>query len=1021
MSLINVNVPNLLNGVSQQADPLRFVTQGNEQINGMSSVTEGLSKRNSSKFLHKLSNNSYQKNNPKLHFINRDRNERYLVLLYGNIEPVYQPRSDYGRIRIWNIVTGKEINIKNRYEDVELLDENLPITTWGGQDYPPFIGLGYSAADYTDGEPFWAVNLAFERTAQSYYIGHNPEKNIKMFTVADTTFVLNTDRTVRTVASSRPASLQGKTVTRVGTTATVNMGTGVSNSIVNIGEVVQVLGTFTAIAGSVRVTGKPNGTSWTFDTVDAGATTYSGASALSFEKGERLVPFDMPHTLIRQSDGTFLLERNYWDARGTGTPASNPNPSFVGKKLNDIFMYRSRLGFLADENVILSENSSFYNFYRTEMSTLLDSDPIDVSTAHSKVSILKHAVPFSERLVLFSDEAQFYMTAADILTPKTASIQQTTEFSVDQLSKPTIVGKNIFFPFSRGKFSGIMEYFVTQDTLEFNGTDVTAVIPSYLAGNIKKIVSSNNEQIVVVMTEDAPTTLYVYKYFTAENQKIQSSWSKWEYPETENVKILDVEFIENELYLVVDNADQTTKADPNAAGNLFYSKRGLTIESINVKELTNDVTDDEFIKLDKKLDESKVISKEYNAVNDTTSFVLPYHTNSAITVVGRGKDQETVYGYDGSPNNDNLVTEKDFDNISSKILLNRGTSTNLYDFQSFGNSTTPIISLAGRGSRNWYSTSGAVGDPTGTNGIFCSICAIPYYPGSYNNIYTIHWAIERYTDYLTHYLVSKPYPDYTQFNFDVSDPDNPFFRTTGASPTNIAHSTNLPSSLPLYPWEVDTWYPIVYPPPASNTAGYGFQVDEFFKILDTKKYLRRGNETSTTILPPVKAGKLFPIKNTESVEIEIEDNQGYFRDNTKITIDGNHLTTPLWFGIPYDFKYQFSNPMLRLASGGQKVAVSDGRFQVKNGSLTFNDTVAFNIEVTAPFRNKSVYKFSNYTLGRGDAILDTIPIKSGAFRFPVLSRNDKELKVEIVNNTPFPSSFISMDWEAFYSARARRI
>jgi hypothetical protein len=114
--------------------------------------------------------------------------------------------------------------------------------------------------------------------------------------------------------------------------------------------------------------------------------------------------------------------------------------------------------------------------------------------------------------------------------------------------------------------------------------------------------------------------------------------------------------------------------------------------------------------------------------------------------------------------------------------------------------------------------------------------------------------------------------------------------------------------------------------------------------------------------------------------------------------------------------------MLRLASGGaQRTAVSDGRFQVKNGNLTFNDSISFDIEVTAPFRDKNIYKFSNYTLGRGDSILGNLPVKSGSFRFPVLSRNDKELKVEIVNSTPFPSSFISMDWEAFYSARARRI
>lgn len=1029
MALVNVNIPNLLNGVSQQADPLRFVTQGKEQINGMSSVTEGLSKRNGSKFLYKLSNNSYQDHFPKVHFINRDRNERYVVLMYGNLEKFNSAVSDYGKIRIWDINTGAPLPIETRYEDSELIEQGLPITSWGESANANNPQYPYIASDWDDQEPIWGASqgtYSSGRYEPVYYIGRNPQKNVKMFTVADSTFVLNTDRIVRTTKVDA-VTVSNKTVTRVGTTATVNLGTGVSNQNFQIGELIQIEGT-TLISGVARVTGRPNGTSFTFDTIDSGPTTYS--NNVTIRKGERLVPFDMPHTLKRQANGNFLLERNYWDARSAGSPANNPNPSFVGKKINDIFMYRSRLGFLSDENVILSENSSFYNFYRTEMSTLLDSDPIDVSTAHSKVSILKHAVPFSERLVLFADESQFYMTAVDILTPKTASIQQTTEFSVDQLAKPAIVGKNIFFPFSRGQFSGIMEYFVTQDTLEFNGTDVTAAIPAYLQGTIRKITASSNEQIVVVLTEDAPTTLYIYKYFTAEDQKIQSSWSKWEYPENENVKILDAEFIENELYLVVDNASEEATNSSE-----YFTNRGVYLETINIKELTNDVQNSDFIKLDKRFDESKILSKTYDAENDTTSFVLPITTTKNIEVIQRYKEPETVYSYDNTPNDDNFIIKKPFDKLFEYELINRGTSVNLLQFQSFGqdDSFTSVVSLAGRGSRNFYSSAGSTQDVTNVsqvNGVFCNICAIPWIPSSYNNLYSIHWVVEKWVGgLLTDFLLSRPYPDYTDFYFDASSYDNPLFRTSGVVPNGIAYTDNLPTSLPLYPWEVDAWYSnlsYIYTIYGEDPPGFGFQPDPFSKITDTNTYVRRGSETSFTILPEVKAGKNYPVTTQENVLTELSYQNSpvepAFLNRTKITLNGNHLTTPLWFGIPYEFRYQFSNPQLRLGGGGnQRTAVSDGRFQVKNGSLTFNDTVAFNVEVTAPFRNKNVYKFSNYTLGRGDSIIDSFPIKSGTFRFPVLSRNDKELKVEIVNSTPFPSSFISMDWEAFYSARARRV
>ncbi len=44
MPLINHSIPNLVNGVSQQAETLRLGSQGESQINGFSSVVEGLKK-----------------------------------------------------------------------------------------------------------------------------------------------------------------------------------------------------------------------------------------------------------------------------------------------------------------------------------------------------------------------------------------------------------------------------------------------------------------------------------------------------------------------------------------------------------------------------------------------------------------------------------------------------------------------------------------------------------------------------------------------------------------------------------------------------------------------------------------------------------------------------------------------------------------------------------------------------------------------------------------------------------------
>lgn len=72
-------VPNLVMGVSQQPDSQRDPSQGEEQINGMSSVVSGLRKREPSKSLAKVSDTAL--GDVFIHSILRDATERYLAVI----------------------------------------------------------------------------------------------------------------------------------------------------------------------------------------------------------------------------------------------------------------------------------------------------------------------------------------------------------------------------------------------------------------------------------------------------------------------------------------------------------------------------------------------------------------------------------------------------------------------------------------------------------------------------------------------------------------------------------------------------------------------------------------------------------------------------------------------------------------------------------------------------------------------------------------------------------------------------
>jgi len=153
----------------------------------------------------------------------------------------------------------------------------------------------------------------------------------------------------------------------------------------------------------------------------------------------------MPHTLVRNSNGTFTFKRAVWDDRKCGDGVDiSPDPSFVGSTIEDLTFHRNRFGFLSDESVILSRTGSFFDFFRTTATTLLDDDPIDVASTHIKVSFLRHTIPHQDYLLLFSDQTQFRLAGNDLLTPKTISIRPLTEYPTPRKVKPLANGPAVF-------------------------------------------------------------------------------------------------------------------------------------------------------------------------------------------------------------------------------------------------------------------------------------------------------------------------------------------------------------------------------------------------------------------------------------------------------------------------------------------------------------------------------------------------------------------------------------------------
>ena len=596
MSLISTNIPNLINGVSQQPPTLRLASQAEEQINGLSDVVSGLSKRPPTEYTNTLRKGSptgstlttTELNRSFFHTYKRSDTEQFTV--------IYDPPT--GKMRVY------DINGSLRYESGVASWNSSGALITSNSDSTAYLHsikkddiASTSVADYTffvnknkvvtkdtstpsNPRPyegmFYMKKIDYAKTYQCEIVG---ETNGYWVTYSGSSadshaHGLDSGR-IMDVISGR-ASLasyggiggtNGSGTGNAGTPSADSMSiTGnyslggsakqpyftVSNStndfVLKSDDGTGGTSLFTHKDASTTFTGLPkycapdftiqvNGDNQKKEddfyvkfTGDESSGTWKECPAPSRPSDPVYHSFNestMPHRLNQLADESFSFGEATWGERKAGDEDTNPFPSFEGGAISDVFFHRNRLGFLSEENVIFSETSSFFNFFRTTVRSLLDTDVIDVAVSNDSVSLLKKAIPFSEQLLLLSDTAQFNLAAGTLLTPSEVTVNLSTTYETDLSVSPVTSGSSVFMAQDKGASSGIREYFVASDTDLNAAEDVTSNIPTYIKGNITGMAVSSNENTLLVTTDADPKCIYVHRWYIADNEKVQSSWSKW--------------------------------------------------------------------------------------------------------------------------------------------------------------------------------------------------------------------------------------------------------------------------------------------------------------------------------------------------------------------------------------------------------------------------------------------------------------------------------------------------------------
>ena len=292
-------------------------------------------------------------------------------------------------------------------------------------------------------------------------------------------------------------------------------------------------------------------------------TLTNNAFAETATSGNLLPNANVNQTNLQNQSGTingvaWEVKIPSWGERIAGDTETAPDPSFIGNPINDIFIYKNRLGFLADENVILSRVRSLFDFFPETVTAVLDSDPIDVVASNNRVSILKYAVPYQDELILFSSQYQFRFNAAEtVLTPATAQITVLTQFEIDTNVRPQLAGGGIIFCQANGDFSQFREFSVrgAGTALTADAQDLTGYVSAYVPSSVFKVTVNDTSNALFALSHKTgfKDRIYVYKYFLRSSgggvERAQSSWSHWTFAGAD--EILQVLCIRETLFCLM--------------------------------------------------------------------------------------------------------------------------------------------------------------------------------------------------------------------------------------------------------------------------------------------------------------------------------------------------------------------------------------------------------------------------------------------------------------------------------------
>ena len=649
MAAVTQKISNYLSGVSKQADSKKLPGQVRECLNGFPDVTLGLTKRPGFKFISKLKNaggtdfSGTQLDGAKWFYINRDATNKYI----GCITP--EASGTNGTIHVWNAATGAVCTVtdkatnsaigahsyltgaKSNYDVLTvdaatfIANDKVVVTT---QAAPTFVAGSRGTilvSTLPEGE------TSIQSKAFEIKIG-DPAGQTSIGTTKVITYNSTASETYETLLTQletkvNDENITGLTVTKYAnqlqldyvvsstrTPFTLEAKGGADNKRLVVYQDYALDAAslppnsfhnhIVAINKGTRDTTDDYYAKFVADNSAAGSGYWKEGLAPNVSPG--LTATTMPYRLVNTGTNTFDFEVIPWVDRMVGTDLTNSHPSFVGKTIKKLFFHDDRMGFLSEDNVILSKSKNPFDLYRITARRQEIADRIDLNCASLRPCKLFSVKPFRQGLVLFAKNQQFLMYGEQNgqLFPGSAKIAPISNMEMSDDVEPIDIGTHMNFISKTPNFVRVFAMSTKGLGESPDILDIGRVVNEWITIDVDTLVASVQNEFIAMSAQDS-NEIYFYKTYSDGKELLMESWFKWSLPGTVQGLALD----QDDMFCVTKQGNQYT-----------ISKSNLT-QSPEVAIITNAQGQ----KINPCMDlYAPASSVSYDATNDLSKCYLPY-------------------------------------------------------------------------------------------------------------------------------------------------------------------------------------------------------------------------------------------------------------------------------------------------------------------------------------------------------------------------------------------------------------